>query len=158
MMEISNTFVDETGNIMTILDAFNSNVVNVLDNSSTIREKTENLTNEINVSNGKLNHIKLKVEAYKELLNGVPSNIISANACEFGKWFSIAAGSFLKKNSGAITSVTKHHDNVHVGLSETIKLFKDGNHQKALSRLKDVENSSDVGFKELISAVRASNN
>lgn len=157
MMEISNTFVDETSTIMTILDTFNNNVVNVLENSSSITERTGNLTNEINVSNGKLNHIKLKVQAYKELFNGVPASITSSSACEFGKWFSMAAGSFLKKNSSAISNVTKHHDNVHVGLSETLKLYSEGKHAESLSRLKDVENSSDLGFQELIRAVRASN-
>lgn len=157
MMEMSTTFVDETGKIISILDTFNDNVTNVLDNSSSIREKTGNLTNEINVSNGKLQHIQLKLEAYKELLNGVPANITTANACEFGTWFSTAAGSFLKNNPSAISSITKHHTNVHEGLAETIKLFKNGNHEGALTRLKDVENSSDVAFKELISAVRVSN-
>jgi chromosome segregation ATPase len=158
MMEISTTFVNETEKIMTVLNTFNSNVEEVIDNSSNIRAKTGNLTNEINVSNGKLNHIKLKVEAYKELQNGVPANITTEHACEFGQWFSMAAGSFLKNNTSAISSVTKHHSNVHTGLSDTLKLFKDGEEAKALSRLQEVENSSDVGFQELIAAVRASNN
>jgi len=158
MMEISNTFVDETGKIMNILDQFNGNVDSVIDNSSSIRSKTGNLTNEINVSNGKLNHIKLKVEAYKELLNGIPATIIDEHACEFGQWFSMAAGSFLKNSTQAVASVTKHHSNVHVGLKETVALFNDGNKEAALARLEDVENSSDVGFYELIAAVRASNN
>jgi len=157
MMEISTTFVDETSKIMTILDTFNSNVENVLENSSSIRAKTGNLTNEINVSNGKLNHIKLKVEAYNELLNHIPANIVDEHSCEFGKWFSMAAGSFLKSNSGAVSSVTKHHSNVHVGLSEMLKLFKDGKQKEGLERLKNVENSSEIGFQELIAAVRAAN-
>jgi len=157
MMEISNTFVDETGKVMEILDLFNSNVDSVINNSSSIRSKTGDLTNEINVSNGKLNHIKLKVEAYKELLNNIPATIVDEHACEFGQWFSMAAGSFLKTSTQAVASVTKHHSNVHIGLKETLSLFKDGKEDAALARLEDVENSSDIGFQELIAAVRASN-
>jgi len=158
MMEISNTFVDETAKVMNILDQFNANVDSVIDNSSSIRSKTGNLTNEINVSNGKLNHVKLKVEAYKELLNGSTATISDENSCEFGQWFSIAASSFLKNNTQTIASVTKHHTNVHAGLKETLALFKEGKEEAALTRLEDVENSSDKGFHELIAAVRNSNN
>ncbi|PHR58930.1 MAG: chemotaxis protein [Arcobacter sp.] len=158
MLDISNTFIDETGKVMLILDTFNSNIENVMENSSSIRAQTGSLTNEINVSNGKLNHIKLKVQAYKELFNDVPANIIDEQSCEFGKWFSMAAGSFLKSNTQAVSSVTRHHRNVHIGLTDTLKLFKDGKESEALVRLKDVEISSDIGFKELISAVRSSSN
>jgi len=158
MMEISNTFVDETSKVMDILDLFNTNVTAVIENSSHIREKTGNLTNEINVSNGKLNHIKLKVDAYKELLNDIPATITSSNECEFGKWFSMATSSFLKNNPKAVNSVTKHHENVHTGLIETLTHYQKGNNKEAITRLKDVEHSSDLGFEELISAVRFSNN
>jgi len=158
MMEISNTFVDETSKVMDILDIFNANVDSVMNNSSTIRTKTGNLTNEINVSNGKLNHIKLKLEAYKALLNETQATIIDENSCEFGKWLSSASGSFLKGSTQAVASVNKHHVNVHQGLKEALSLFQDGKVDTALARLQDVEDSSHTGFEELISAVRSASN
>jgi len=158
MLEISTTFVGETTKVMDILDVFNDNVDNVVNNSASIRAKTENVTNEINVSNGKLNHIILKLEAYQLILNGKEATLTDEHSCEFSKWFTVAIGSFLKGKTSAINSVTKHHSNVHVGLSETIHLFKEGKNDQALARLKDVENSSDVGFEELLTAVKESNN
>ena len=157
MMEISNTFSEETGKVIDILDSFNVNVDTVANNSSMIRSKTGNLTNEINVSSGKITHIKLKVQAYKELLDGVPASINTAGACEFGQWVTMAASSFLKNNSQAITSITKHHHNVHQGLLDSLKYNKEGNVVSAAKRLEEVEASSDTGFKELILAVRDSN-
>lgn len=154
MLEISNTFVGETTKVIDILDIFNENVDAVITNSSSIRSKTTNLTNDINVSNGKLNHIILKLQAYQLMLNDRPANIIDANSCEFGKWFAVATKSFLKNNPSAIASVNKHHNNVHVGLSESVDLFREGKHQEAIKRLKDVENSSAIGFEELLDAVR----
>jgi len=156
MLEISNTFVGETTKIMDILDIFNENVDNVRHNSSSIKSKTENLTNEINVNNGKLNHIVLKLQAYQFMLNNKEASIPDEHSCEFGKWFDMASSSFLK-GSSSIASINKHHANVHTGLSEAIRLFKEGREAEALTRLKNVENSSDVGFEELMNSVKAAN-
>ena len=154
MMEISKTFIDETTLVMEILDTFNVNVESVMGNSANIKDKTQDLTNEINVNNGKIDHIALKLEAYKAILNGENVSIEDENSCTFGKWFAEAAKSILKENPQAVSSVTKHHTNVHVGLKEAIKLFKDGKVDDAVNRIKDVENSSEEGFEELIAAVQ----
>ncbi len=154
MMEISKTFINETTLVMEILDTFNVNIENVMDNSANIKNKTQDLTNEINVNNGKIDHIMLKLEAYKAILNGHSANITDDHNCEFGKWFSEVSKGILKDNSQAINSVTKHHTNVHVGLKETIELHKDGKSEEALNRIKNVEESSEIAFEELISAVR----
>ncbi len=153
MLEISTTFVGETTKIIDILDIFNEDIDAVVKNSSSIRSKTTNLTNDINVSNVKLNHIILKLQAYQLMLNDKATNISDANSCEFGKWFAVAIKSFLKNNASATSSITQHHNNVHEGLAESVRLFREGKHQEALTYLKDVENSSAIGFEELRDAV-----
>ena len=154
MMEISKTFIDETNSVMEILDVFNTNVGAVMENSANIKNKTQDLTNEINVNNGKIDHIALKLEAYKAILHGDNVTITDENSCAFGKWFSEAAKTILKNSPKAVSSVSKHHSNVHVGLKEAIELFKNDKKDDALKRIKDVENSSEAGFEELIQAVR----
>ena len=154
MMEMSKTFIDETTSVMEILDTFNINVKEAMNNSCDIKNKTQNLTNEINVNNGKIDHIALKLEAYKAILNGEKANITDEFNCQFGKWFSEVAITILQNNTQTINSVAKHHSNVHVGLQETIDMFNSGDSSAALARIKDVENSSEKGFEELISAVR----
>lgn len=157
MMETSTTFSKETSKVMQILDLFNNNVQEVMDNSSSIKEKTENLTNEIHVSNGKIDHITLKLEAYKAILNDKPATIIDENSCKFGQWFASVTRDLLKNNTQAVNSVSRHHSNVHTGLLETIRLYNEDRYDEALSRLKDVENSSEIGFEELLNAVKYAN-
>jgi len=157
MMETSNTFSKETSKVMKTLDLFNDNVQEVMQNSSHIKEKTENLTNEIHVNNGKIDHIALKLEAYKAILNDRPATLIDEHSCKFGQWFTSAARGLLKNNTQAVNTVSKHHSNVHTGLMETLNLYNEGRHDEALARLKDVENSSELGFEELISAVKGAN-
>ena len=158
MMETSNTFCEETSKVMGILDLFNDNVQEVMHTSSHIKEKTENLTNEIHVSNGKIDHIALKLEAYKAILKDKPATIIDEHSCKFGQWFASAARDLLKNNSNAVNSVSKYHSNVHKGLIEATSLYNEGKHDEALARLKDVENSSELGFEELLRAVKGANN
>jgi methyl-accepting chemotaxis protein len=157
MMETSNTFSEETSKVMGILDLFNNNVQEVMQNSSRIKEKTEDLTNEIHVSNGKIDHIALKLEAYKAIFSDKPANIIDEHSCKFGQWFASAARDLLKNNTQAVNSVSKHHSNVHTGLIEATRLYNEGKTDEAIARLKDVENSSEHGFEELLRAVKSAN-
>ncbi|MDA7818037.1 methyl-accepting chemotaxis protein [Sulfurimonas sp.] len=154
MMEISKTFIDETTLVMEILDTFNVNVDNVMNNSANIKDKTQDLTNEINVNNGKIDHIKMKLQAYKAIFNGESADIVDEHSCAFGQWFGEAAKGILKNSTQAVNSVNKHHSNVHVGLKDTVELFNNHKLNEALARITDVENSSETGFQELIAAVR----
>ena len=77
------------------------------------------------------------------------------NSCRFGKWFSEASSTLLKGNS-RLSSVSKHHANVHQGLNRAVELAYNGNNEKALAEMVSVENSSEVGFEELLKAVKES--
>jgi len=153
MMEISNTFADETSKVMDIIDVFEQNIHKVVDNSSEIREKTQELTNELHVSNGKIDHISLKIIGYKAVINKEVVSIADENSCRFGKWFSTISHSFLKGNSH-LSSISKHHETVHQGIKQAMELAKKGDEEKALERLKEVEHASEEGFVELLQAVR----
>ena len=153
MMEISTTFLSETSNVMNILEDFSENIGMVVQNSSDIKDKTQNLTNELHVSNGKIDHIALKLTAYKSLFNGEEANIIDENSCRFGKWFSEVSHTLLKGNIH-LSSINKHHTTVHQGLIKALEAEKDGRREEAVSKMQDVENSSDIGFKELLEAVK----
>ena len=153
MMEISNTFADETGKVMEILDVFSENINMVVQNSNEIKAKTENLTNEFNVSNGKIDHIALKITGYKAIIAQEEVSIADENSCRFGRWFSQVASTLLK-GSSHIPSISKHHETVHQGLKQAMKEAKQGNLNAALDLLEKVEHSSEVGFEELLAAVK----
>jgi len=155
MMEISTTFMEETANVIDILDVFGENIEKVVDNSQEIKHKTQNLTNELHVSNGKIDHIALKLNGYQSMMYDKPVNIGNANSCRFGKWFNQVAHDFLKGNS-LLPSITKHHVSVHENLIKAIEAKKKDNFKDAISAMKKVENSSEVGFEELLKAVKES--
>ena len=155
MIEISNTFNEESSKVMSILDTFNVSVQDVMQNSQIIKDKTQHVTDELQVNVGKIDHISLKVQAYKAMLTNTSANIGDENSCRFGKWYGEATSTFLKGNSN-ISSISKHHANVHKGLQEAINLELDSKHDQALARIQDVEVSSEEAFQDLFEIVKAS--
>ena len=157
MMEISNTFIDETTKVMETIDVFSENIQKVVENSNEIKNRTQNLTNEFNVSNGKIDHIALKIVGYKAILDKKVVDIADENSCRFGRWFSEAAHTLLKGNS-LVPSITKHHQLVHQGIKKAMQENAEGNLDAAIETLKKVEHSSETGFEELLSAVKEATN
>ena len=155
MIEMSNTFNDETAKVTNILDVFNESVQRVVDNSQNIKDKTQYVTDELQVNVGKIDHISLKVQAYKALLTTSSVNIQDENSCRFGQWYSQAANTFLKGNT-SLTTITNHHTNVHKGLQQAIELNVSAKYEESLIRIRDVENSSETAFNDLFAAVKAS--
>ncbi len=153
MMEISNSFIDETGKVMEIIETFRENINKVVENSEEIKTKTLTLTNEFNVSNGKIDHIALKIVGYKAILNHEEVNIPDENSCRFGKWFNEVSHNLLK-GSSRISSIAKHHATVHQGVKAAMHAAHEGNMNAALESLAEVEHSSEVGFEELLQAVK----
>ncbi len=121
----------------------------IIKNSSRIKDITENITNEIGIGNGKLDHILFKLLAYNSFINGVKSDMIDENSCRFGKWFNETGKEKIKDDQKTIQDVTKHHAIVHQKAKSAVIEWFDGNYEKALQLMKEVEHSSDVGFKEL---------
>jgi len=153
MMEISSTFMEETSKVIDTLDSFGENIHKVVDNSQHIKNKTQDLTNELHVSNGKIDHIALKLAGYKALIDNAKVTIIDEHSCRFGRWFSEVTRTTLKGNSH-IASITKHHTNVHQGLKQAIALAESGKLDEAVIAMQKVEEASEVGFEELLQAVK----
>jgi len=155
MIEISNTFNEETSKVTDILDVFNLNVQTVVENSNDLKLKTQYVTNELQVNVGKIDHISLKVDAYKAFLTNSSLDIPDENSCRFGKWYEEATSTFLKGNSN-LPEITKHHTNFHRGLKEAINLNENANYAESLTRMQDVENSSEEAFQVLFGIVKNS--
>ena len=153
MMEISSTFMDETSKVMEVLEGFRENVSLVQRNSTNIQAKTEALTNELNVSNGKIDHIGLKLDGYKAMLAKSSLNIPDEHSCRFGKWFGSATSTLLKNYSKDVATISKHHANVHQGVKQEVELWSSGKEADAIKRMVDVEHSSEEAFQLLLSIV-----
>ncbi len=157
MIEISKTFNNESESIIDILHEFKTSLDEVSNFSHHITDKATNVTNEISVSNGKIDHISLKLDGYKAVLFSTPTKIVDHNSCRFGKWFSEAAANILANNKSEVAEVAKHHEMVHKGLQKAVDLSataKDAN-EEILETMKNVENASKTGFEVLLDAIKA---
>lgn len=157
MSEMSEKFRELSGNVTQRLDGFHKNIEEVNENTNKTISKATNITNEINISNGKVDHINLKLNAYKAFLYDEIKNIPDHNSCRFGKWFGDHVKMILKDNQDAVKKVSAHHENVHAGITKAINIFADKsikNKEEGIKIIKDVENSSKVGFEMLLDAVK----
>ncbi|MCF6200681.1 MAG: CZB domain-containing protein [Hydrogenimonas sp.] len=107
------------------------------------------------VSNGKIDHIHLKLQGYNSILQNTPKEIADEKSCRFGKWFESELKRLFSSKTEILNSIDKHHKTVHEGLKKALSNFFD--HQDLESTVKEferVENSSKIGFEMLLSAVK----
>lgn len=154
MTELSKNFSDNSAEVMEILNEFRENINQVNQNTEEILHQTLNVTSEVNVSNGKIDHINLKLQGYKALLNDEDATITDHNSCRFGKWFNERVTKMVE-NKKALEEIANHHKNVHNALQNAIKI-RNSDFTKAINFLKDTENSSKVGFEVLLEEVKKS--
>lgn len=156
MTEASQTFYNLASNVMNKLGEFQTNIEDVNQNTQAILNQTVNVTNEVSVSNGKIDHINLKLQGYKAALNHEKTTIADHHSCRFGKWFGSHVVDVLGNDQHAISDITKHHENVHNGITHLIEIFTtNGNEAEGVKVLKDVEESSKKGFEILLKAIKS---
>ena len=157
MMQISETFSDEAMKIIDILGGFRENVNYLYENSRQITNNTMNVTDEIYVSNGKIDHINLKLIGYKAALKGEKIPLTDEHSCRFGKWFATIERTKLASQKKAASEVAKEHANVHQSLMKAIEAFSSPDieeQKKGLEAFKSVEASSKHGFEVLLDAIQ----
>lgn len=156
MIGMSENFTKISGDVMRVLGDFQSTIASVNANTQNILSQALNLTNEVNVSNGKIDHINMKLNGYRAVLQGEFESVPDAGHCRFAKWFNEKVKNIILNDPKTIQDISRHHENVHNGLDKAIKIFSDNgkDNVSGIEILKDVENSSKVGFEELLDAVR----
>ncbi len=157
MTEVSQNFSTLSSGVMEILDEFKQNISQVNHNTNDIVSQTINITREINVSNGKIDHINLKLQGYKSAFYGDNIQIADHRSCRFGKWFSEEVSKMLVDDKKSLTEVARHHEDVHTGLMQAIQIFSGDNaslYLDGVRHMKDVENASKTGFEVLLNSVK----
>ncbi|WP_423841357.1 methyl-accepting chemotaxis protein [Wolinella succinogenes] len=153
MSDASEAFQKESNSSMEILEAFSAEIAQMLANSTSITHKCANVTNEISVSNGKIDHILLKLKGYNAALAKESVQILDQYSCRFGKWFS-KAKELLAPTT--VSEVSEHHAKVHEGLQKAVDFFAgQENPAQGIELFKSVESSSKHGFEKLIDAFKA---
>jgi len=151
IQDISKLFLDNSEAMGSKLSSFFEELDFVISNSHNISSTTENITNEIGVGTGKLDHILYKLQAYNTYINAESATLGDENSCRFAKWFATNKEK-IKSEAKVINDVSKHHSVVHQNTREAVKHWSEGNFSNAIELMTKVEYSSEVGFEELYSA------
>ena len=151
IQEISNLFVENSEAMGGKLSSFFEELDFVISNSHNISNITENITNEIGIGTGKIDHILFKLQAYDLYINSTNQDLVDENSCRFGKWFTLNKEK-IKSETKIIGDVNKHHAVVHQSAREAVRLWNEGNFAHAIDIMAKVEQSSEVGFEELYEA------
>ena len=149
IQDTAEIFRNSTESIYETLNKFFEQADFVIKNSERIKQITENITGEIGVGNGKIDHILFKLQAYNTFINNQRSNMIDENHCRFGKWFNSEGKEFIKDDTRTISDVQRYHAIVHQKAMQAVHEWIEGEYKEALEDMKEVEHASDVGFKEL---------
>ena len=157
MIDMSESFAKISADAMQILGGFEGNISSVNANTQNILNQALNVTNEVNVSNGKIDHINMKLNGYRGVLLGEINKIQDVHECRFGKWYEKDVKNTIIKDPRTLSSIAAHHENVHHGLDKAMAIFsdKDKGNLAGVEILKEVEHSSKTGFEELLKAIKA---
>ncbi len=149
------SFKDESQKSTQILSDFKEKTYRAKINSKNIADLTTNIIREMRVSNGNIDHIKLKLKAYKAILEEKDTSLIDENSCEFSKWFNSEVKQLLSKNPQALSSVSSAHAKVHQLLKKALQEFlKDKDFSKVLDDIYEVEANSEKSFDTLLNAIK----
>lgn len=151
IQDISEMFRSNTDSMNEKLSSFFKELDHIINNSHTISNMTENISNEIGVGTGKLDHILFKLLAYGALINDIESEMIDENSCRFGQWFNVNKEK-IKDDTRTISSLGTHHIVVHQEAKHAVKLWMQEEYTKAIASMTTIEHSSEVGFEELYSS------
>ncbi len=148
IQDVAEMFRENTDTMNNKLASFFEELEHVINNSHTISNLTENISNEIGIGTGKIDHILYKLLAYEAFIDGKESAMVDENSCRFGQWFNTNKEK-IKDDTKAIASLNLHHALVHQEAKHAVKLWNEGQFAQAIATMAKVEHSSEVGFEDL---------
>ncbi len=148
IQEIVQKFRANTENISENLTNFFEELNFIIENTKENTNTTSNISNEIGIGNGKLEHILFKLLAYDTFLNNSNQELGDEHSCLFGQWFS-KNQVLIKDDTATINSLGKHHTIVHQKTKEAVDLWQSEDFVKAIQTMKEVEYSSEIAFEKL---------
>jgi len=151
IQDISEMFRENTDSMNDKLTSFFEELEHVISNSHHISNVTENISSEVGVGTGKLDHILFKLQAYESFINSTESTMVDEHSCRFGKWFNTNKEK-IKDDTKTISSLNSHHAIVHQEAKHAVKTWKEGQYSKAIETMAKVEISSEAGFEDLYSS------
>ena len=149
IQDATEMFRSNTESVTEVLARFFEELEFVIHNSARISDITENISNEIGIGNGKIDHILFKLKGYNAFINAEYSELVDENSCRFGHWFHDNKEK-IHDDSKTINSLGNHHALVHQETKQAVDAWKVKDYKRAIEKMKKVEHSSEAGFEELL--------
>jgi methyl-accepting chemotaxis protein len=154
MMDTSEVFSQEARGAIGTLSDFEERLNQVGDNARLISKKSKIVADNIHVTNGKIDHILLKLEAYESLVSKRHTTIPDETGCRFGQWYG-SIKNVLVHDHKAMSEIEQHHKTVHQGIKSAIDIFAKGEDlNQGVDIMKNVERSSKSAFETLLNSIR----
>ncbi|PHS57656.1 MAG: chemotaxis protein [Sulfurimonas sp.] len=148
IQDIAELFRDNTDGMNVKLSSFFEDLNHVISNSHRINDVTKNITSEVGISTGKLDHILFKLLGYNLFINNETPTLVDENSCSFNTWFNDNKEK-IKDDLKVISNLNQHHAIVHKKTKEAIDLWENNEFTKAIETMSKVEDSSEKGFVEV---------
>jgi methyl-accepting chemotaxis protein len=148
IQDVAELFRTNTESMSQTLSSFFEELDYVINNSHRITDITENISNDIGIGNGKIDHILFKLQGYNAFINNEYPDLVDEHGCRFGKWFNENKET-IKDDTKTINFTNEHHRIVHQKTKDAVELWRNKEYSKAIEKMKEVEHSSEVGFEEL---------
>ena len=121
IQDVAEMFRENTDTMSGKLSSFFEELEHVISNSHHISNTVENISSEVGVGTGKLDHILFKLLAYESFINDREATMIDENSCRFGQWFQVNKEK-IKDDTRAVNSLNTHHIAVHQEAKHAVKL------------------------------------
>ena len=157
MSHISDTFRNESEETEKTINEFKVNLEDMIKNSINISKISNTVDKELRVSNGKIDHIALKIKAYEAIFDKkFDLNIPAETECRFGRWFSEFKRHIPSNLSSKVREIENYHKVVHQNVRKAIEAIKKkGYSQEVIKYLEDMEHASEVAFNILLDIVQS---
>jgi methyl-accepting chemotaxis protein len=154
MFEDSERFETVATNTAEFLDKFKENLHDMLENSQKIKNANENVSNEIRVNLGKIDHVYLKATGYYNAISHGNDKLDDHTSCRFGSWYGSDAQALVGHDTSNFNEVARQHKVVHDNLIVGVNEFNADQFSKSLESFKMVEHSSKSAFETLMNMMR----
>lgn len=155
MSEIANESSNAIESFRVTLSTFNEDALSTSLQATVIENTTF-------VTLAKIDHIMLKSNAYKILVNGIPETTFGDHhSCRLGKWYESGPGKNRFSHLSSFKGIEKPHEIVHTEAHKNLKYIENGDHSvehsnEVIQNFQSMEDASHTLFTLMDALIRES--
>jgi methyl-accepting chemotaxis protein len=150
MLESNEKATSASNASFSTLEKFKESFQDLSNNISSIKQKIENVSADLNIDLAKIDHVAFKTKGYSSVINEDDTlSTVTDAECRFGKWFT-SEGKRLFGFTNNYKNVAQPHKMVHDSVNSTISFVKNktlsSNYSKVIDLFDESEKASESLF------------